>query len=113
MTIDKKWKHAGLVCVLRHGAFDAPCGYVAVPKDSPLYRKHYSWIFDNYPDAEIPVEITFEGSIDDEDEFFLGFDMAHACDLEGFGPNMHCIRTDEECIKLTNEFAEFIADFKA
>ena len=105
--IIKEWEHAGMTCALRHGVFDAPCGYVALPVGHKLHGKS-----DVQIDDEVNVHggITLAGRIgsDDLGRFWAGFDMAHYHDFDPYDYE-RCIRTDEECIAETNRLAEQLA----
>lgn len=105
--IIKEWEHAGMRCALRHGAFDAPCGYVALPAGHKLHGKT---VYQADEDVVVYGGVTFAGTIgsDDLGRFWLGFDMAHACDFDPLD-YMQCIRTDDECIAETNRLAEQLA----
>lgn len=105
--IIKEWEHAGMRCALRHGAYGAPCGYVALPAGHKLYGKD-SW----KSDGEVVVHggVTFAGKLrsDELGRFWVGFDMAHYGDFDPYDYE-RCIRTDEECIAETNRLAEQLA----
>ena len=103
----KEWQHAGMTCALRHGAFDAPCGYVAVPKEHKLYRRPTCEVYDL---VDIHGGVTWSNKLtkDEKNRWWIGFDMAHAGDFDEFDLT-RCIRTDEECIAETNRLAEQLA----
>ena len=109
MPIIKEWTHAGMTCALRHGAFNAPCGYVAVPEGHPLHGKGQN-MDSPVHDLDVHGGVTFTGKLrsDGQQRFWIGFDMAHWCD---FAPYDHtlCIRTDWECVAETNRLAEQLA----
>ena len=107
MPIIKEWTHAGMTCALRHGAFGAPCGYVAVPADHKLCSMKHSDVFDAF---EVHGGITFFDVLrkDEKSRLWIGFDMAHWGDFDEFDYT-RCIRTDEECIAETNNLAEQLA----
>lgn len=114
----KEWEHAGMTCVLRHGAFDAPCGYVAIPDSHPLSDPFTrKTIGENGMTAlealDVHRGITFDGDIesDPRNRHWIGFDMAHWCDFDELDPTC-CVRTDEECIEETNYLAEQLANMK-
>ncbi len=64
-------------------------------------------------DLDVHGGITFAEFVGDE--FYLGFDMAHAFDIEYVwsDPHIKCIRTDQECIDETDHLAEQIAELGA
>lgn len=103
----KEWTHAGMTCALRHGAFDAPCGYVAVPDDHPIRRMNRRDVYDVF---DVHGGITYYRVMgeDPQQRCWIGFDMAHYGD---FAEHDHrkCIRTDDECIAETNHLAEQLA----
>ena len=105
--IEKLWEHAGMTCALRHGAFNAPCGYVLVPEGHPLHG-------DEYGKAEACLDVhggvTFAGDLEGMG-WAVGFDMAHACDLEYRQGEARCIRSDEECVEETDRLAESLAAY--
>lgn len=99
----KEWSSYGLRCFIRHGAFNAPCGYVAVPKDHPLYGKG---VEDDVV-AVLPAYggVTYSSKDPCSDEWIFGFDMAHYMDFDQSN-DFICIRTDEECENETNVLAK-------
>lgn len=102
--IDKVWERAGMTCVLRHGAFGAPCGYVIVPEGHPLHGAGFE-----KADALLDVYggVTFAGDLE-EAGYAVGFDMAHACDVDYVRRlgEWRPLRTDDECIAETDRLAE-------
>lgn len=54
-----------------------PCGYVAVPKNHPFYGKDY---FDIENDIEVHGGLTFSGRLKDSNDYWFGWDYAHAGD---------------------------------
>ena len=104
LGIVKTWRHSNMTCVVRHGVFDAPCGYVKIPEGHPLYKV-------NYFDYPTPLCCTFSGELDGLQGWYVGFDMAHFGD---FDPLDHtkCVRTGKECEQETNRLAEQIAKLK-
>ena len=110
LGVVKTWKHNDMTCVVRHGVFNAPCGYVKIPEGHTLYGVNY---FD-YPDsARLYVHggITFSGELDGMQGWYVGFNMAHFGD---FDPLYHikCVRTDKVCEMETNRLAEQIAEMR-
>lgn len=105
--IDRRWEHAGMVCALRHGVFDVPCGYVLVPDGHPLHGASYE-----EADALLDVHggVTYAGDLEGIG-YAIGFDMAHAGDLAfEFGAAYALpLRTDEECVSETEWLAEQLA----
>lgn len=105
---ERIWEHAGMTCALLHGAFGAPCGYVFVPEGHPLHGvRHWDM-------ADEPVAyggITFSGCLNGLG-WAVGFDMAHACDLEYRQGEVRCIRSDEECVEETERLAESLAAYR-
>lgn len=104
----KEWTHAGMACALRHGAFDAPCGYVAIPDGHPVLRMRRSEAYDAF---DVHGGITYYHVMgeDPQHRLWIGFDMAHCGDFDELD-RMRCIRADEECIAETNYLAEQIAE---
>lgn len=110
LGVVKTWKHNGMTCVIRHGAFDEPCGYVQIPEDHVLYGLDY---FD-YPDfvrLYVHGGITFSGELDGMQGWYVVFDMAHFRDFDPLDYKK-CVRTDKECEQETNRLAEQIAKLK-
>lgn len=108
MDVLKTWEHAGMTCVLRHGALDVPCGYVVLPEGHPLHSVEYVDM-EECPDVYGGVTWTGELIGCSELGWLIGFDMGHFGD---FGDNpLRCIRTDEECVAETNRLAEQVADW--
>lgn len=110
LSIVTTWKHHGMTCVVIHGVFDAPCGYVKIPEGHPLYKVNY---FD-YPDhvrLYVHEGITFSGELDGLQGWYVGFNTVH---FEDFDPLYHtkCVRTGEECEQETNRLADQIAKLK-
>lgn len=101
--VSKVWEHEGLACLIRHGAFGCPCGYVAVPESHPLHGVSYS-------EYELDVHggVTFAGDIEGYG-WCIGFDMAHYGDLSPVDP-FTPVRTDEECALETNRLADQLAE---
>jgi hypothetical protein len=52
------------------------CGYVMIPKDHPLFNKDYSDI----DDIDVHGGLTY-GELENEDEYWIGFDCAHSNDI--------------------------------
>lgn len=104
--IIRQWTHAGLTCVLRHGASDCPCGYVEVPEGHPLRDKGELHAYDA---LDVHGGVTFFGQLPEMPEaLFVGFDMGHVFDLDILD-DMGCIRTDAECTAETERLAEQVA----
>lgn len=103
----KEWTHAGMTCALRHGAFDAPCGYVAIPDGHPIRRIDRREVYGAF---SVHGGISYYNPIrsDPRNRLWIGFDMAHAWDFDPLDYSK-CIRTDEECIAETNRLAEQLA----
>jgi len=114
MPIIKEWEHAGMTCALRHGAFDAPCGYVAVPEGHPLHgvqpKSFREFIDSPLHSIDVHGGVTFHRTMrnDPEQRWWVGFDMAHYDDFDEYD-HTRCIRTDDECIAETNRLAEQLA----
>ena len=105
--IIRKWEHAGMTCAIRHGVFGCPCGYVRIPEGHPFYEK-------SYDDCDVDAwgGLTYSGRIEGEDGWWLGFDMAHCCDVE-YAPGTfeaRPLRTDEDCSRETEALAERLAE---
>lgn len=107
-NVVKTWKHCNMTCVVRHGIFDCPCGYVKLPENHPLYEVNYT----EYPDnvsLQVHGGVTFSGKLLDMDGWFVGFDMHILMTLIRI-TGKKCIRTDAECESETNRLAEQLAE---
>lgn len=104
------WTHSGMDCALRHGGIGAPCGYVAIPESHPFFQKQYQKL-DRFID--IHGGLTFSGRFeaDPQDRFWIGFDMAHAEDIEFRDGEICILRSDDECRTETNRLAEQASQF--
>jgi hypothetical protein len=70
--------------IVRHDHFGHLCGYVGIPKNHPLYGKHYS--DDEVENLDAHGGLTHSGEDqDDKDTWWFGFDCSHGGDLS---PNM-------------------------
>ena len=80
------------------------CGYVAIPKNSKLYLKDYWDIMETYPDCPAHGELTDSGKYSKffDDNFVIGFDCMHPCDLPEYGGT----RKDEKFVE--NNIKEII-----
>ena len=110
--MDKTWEHSGMTCLLRHGVYNAPCGYVVLDESHPLHGSGLNDLYDTPLVENIDVHggITFAGKLDDG-RWAIGFDMAHYSDFHTIDYEQ-CIRTDEECIAETNRFAEQLKNLR-
>lgn len=106
--IERIWEHAGMRCALRHGAFDAPCGYVFVPEGHPLHGVR-QWDMADEPDVH--GGITFAGRLDGLG-WAVGFDMAHYWDLKDVPGSLEMLplRSDDDCARETDRLAERLAE---
>ena len=99
-----EWWFMGMRCAIRHGAFGCPCGYVMIPDGHPWRGMKESEL-----DSLVDVHggVTFLGELHElaDGSLWVGFDMAHAGDLDGLVP----IRTDEGCAEETERLAAQIA----
>lgn len=106
----KTWQHEGMLCCIRKNYFGAPCGYVRVPEGHPLFKADWKKL------EQVPAygDVTFRGNLEEDPSlgWFIGFDMAHACDISYEGGIPKPIRTIEECESLTEKLAEFISSFE-
>lgn len=105
--IVRKWEHAGMTCAIRHGVLGCPCGYVRVPDGHPLHGLNHDRC-----DVDAYGGLTFSGRLHGEVGWWLGFDMAHASDVE-YVPGtfeVRPLRTDDECAEWTNRLAEQLAE---
>lgn len=103
-----RWEHAGMDCLLRHGAFGCPCGYVRVAEGHPLHGR-VCWELD---EVDVYGGVTWAGTLPEEDGWWVGFDMGHAGDFAfgGRSPlDLIPLRTDGECEKETDRLAEQLA----
>ena len=70
--------------IVRHDHFGHLCGYVGIPKNHPLWGKHYS--DDEVENLDAHGGLTHSGEDqDDKDTWWFGFDCSHGGDLS---PNM-------------------------
>jgi hypothetical protein len=70
--------------IVRHDHFGHLCGYVGIPKNHPLWGKHYS--DDEIEGIHAHGGLTHSGEDrDDKDTWWFGFDCSHGGDLS---PNM-------------------------
>lgn len=112
-SIVNKWVHNGLTCFVRREqfkhtildiAYEAPCGYVAVPETHPLYGTDCSsdkvHNIHAYGDG-----LTFGGHIDGVNGWCFGFKMAYWFWDFDF-TDWACVRTDNECMRYTNLLAD-------
>jgi hypothetical protein len=83
--IEKEFVHKGLRCVIVVQGGGYRCGYVGVPKEHPLHNKHYR--------GEVESTLNVHGGITysngngypvDGDEWWFGFDCAHAGDARDY-----------------------------
>lgn len=83
----KEFQYEGFECkILRPGIKDGAeikeytrfhlCGYVKIPKEHKLYKEEYSNIDEDF---DVHGGITFSNYIGDD--WYIGFDCAHSCDL--------------------------------
>lgn len=110
--IVREWEHAGMACAIRHGAFGCPCGYVRVPEGHPL---HGAGIYEAEKAGVVAYGgVTFAGQLRESDAegWWIGFDMAHVCDVEYVPGTLTVmpLRTDEDCILETELLAERLAE---
>lgn len=83
-----------------HGSY--PCGYVKLPDERYLIEEEKIWI-----DAEIHGGITFCGHMEGfDDEFFIGWDYAHAGDYCWWGPGLERYRYSNERRWTTDEIID-------
>ncbi|WP_462370335.1 hypothetical protein [Oxalobacter formigenes] len=77
----EKWTDAatGLECLIRRSVTGALCGYVKIPEDNPLHNVAYQ----NKPLSQILVHggLTFAGDIENDGQYWVGFDCAHYTDI--------------------------------
>lgn len=88
-----------------------PCGYVAVPENHPFYEKHY-WEIDDQ--IEVHGGLTFGGRLQGSNDYWFGWDYAHAGDYTGyatFGTNDEKRWTTQEivdeCLKVIKQFQKY------
>ena len=78
-------KLTGYKCrIQRHGHFGHLCGYVGIPKNHPLYGKHYS--DDEVADIQVHGGLTHSDSANSDGDWggglwWFGFDCSHGGDL--------------------------------
>lgn len=110
--IVRKWEHAGMTCAIRHGVLGCPCGYVRLPEGHPLHEAG----IDEAEESGIEAYggVTFAGELREPEAegWWIGFDMAHACDVEYVPETLteRPLRTDEDCIRETEILAEQLAE---
>ena len=84
--------------IVRHDHFGHLCGYVGIPKNHPLWGKHYS--DDEVENLDAHGGLTHSGEDqDDKDTWWFGFDCSHGGDLS---PNMLIHMLDRELPNLLN-----------
>jgi hypothetical protein len=115
------WRDAetALQCLILRGPMGSLCGYVRVPRDHPLHRKHYRH---RSIERRIGVHggITFSGCLGGRKMkrgHWFGFDCAHWCDLvpglirhSFYKPDSSCVYRDiayvrEQCTSLAAQLA--------
>lgn len=104
----RRWEHAGMACAIRHGAFGVPCGYVRVPEGHRLHGLDCEGC-DEF--VRVHGGVTWSGALDEEDGWWIGFDMAHSDDLvfaPGF-PFATPLLSDGDCALETEYLAEQLA----
>lgn len=89
-------KRTGYKCrIVRHDHFGHLCGYVGIPKNHPLYGKHYS--DDEVADIHTHGGLTY--AQEGEELWWFGFDCSHSGDLS---PRMLMHILDRELLNLRN-----------
>ena len=69
--------------IMRHDHFGQLCGYVGIPKNHPLYGKHYS--DDEVENLDAHGGLTHSSTdTDDKDTWWFGFDCSHGGDLRPY-----------------------------
>lgn len=88
-----------------------PCGYVAVPENHPFYEKQY-WEIDDQ--IEVHGGLTFGGRLQGSNDYWFGWDYAHAGDYTGyatFGTNDEKRWTTQEivdeCLNVIKQFQKY------
>lgn len=108
-----EFEHAGVDCRLQRGPFGAWCGYVAIPRDHPLYGTDAT--LDECVALDVHGGVTYTGSgiIGNEDKFVIGFDCAHCGDLVPgaipYDPHHEIYRDVDYATAETKKLAEQIA----
>lgn len=122
-----EFEHLGMPCIIHRNDFGAWCGYVAVSKNHPAYKRDY----DELQDIDVHGGLTYsekcQGSIchktdKDDDVWWLGFDCAHFDDLvpytnlpseireKIFSPTLGIYRDQEYVTAETKRLAEQLAE---
>lgn len=78
------------------------CGYVVVPKDHPYYGVDYDEVMEK-GDIRVHGGLTFSGTFDDIDGFFLGFDCNHVGDSPIYQNENYTLN---ECLELVDQLIE-------
>lgn len=84
--------------IVRHDHFGHLCGYVGIPKNHPLWGKHYSDDETMYIHTHGGLTHSGEDQ-DDKDTWWFGFDCSHGGDLS---PNMLIHMLDRKLPNLRN-----------
>lgn len=103
----KDFQHDGYHCLI----FEMPvmrhlCGYVEIPKDHVCSGKEYDAI-----DFNVHGGLTFGGTLEDLDGYFLGFDCAHYGDLVPGMAYQTGVYRDEDFV--TEELKKLVGQLKA
>ena len=85
-----------------------PCGYVSVPESHPFCDKFY-WEIDDK--ISVHGGLTFSGKMRDSDDFWVGWDYAHADDFTYLSPIGDKLWTTkeivEECLNVIQQFRSY------
>lgn len=80
------------------------CGYVNIPQNHPYYHKDY---YEIYGEIDVHGGLTFSGSLNNIDGYWIGFDCNHYDDNH-FVQNEDY--TTKECRKLINQLIKVKVD---
>src|SRR5688500_11366233 len=96
------------VCRIHRNHVGSWCGYVGVPLGHPIHEIHYYEIEGKYPDLSVYGGLTysdFRHEWSKDNIWFVGFDTAHAFDINLMNIDMHIYKdaTYKDKIWVTNE----------
>lgn len=101
----RRWEWAGLICEIWFVRSDHYCAYVQLPWYHPAHGKGYGE--DELYDVEVHGGLTFAGTLNDDDYWWVGFDCAHSGDWTQLHPSLGAHRwTVDEVVAETQQLAD-------